>query len=202
MAKKKDKVRMSFNDFNRQCFDFFETRKWWTPMSNLRVWESLPGDEAEGKTIWYCLWDLRPEVTMMLFYDYGCDSDDPQFVVYVDWKRGAYDDVYFREGKFSFVAEFDNLEEALERMRFEPAMHLANPTKKCRLDYILNPEDDPDTCPTLGAGFLKSYSLLEAIDALNDYARHPNGFDRGHVATVVWMPYTGIDTVLYEKLLK
>lgn len=81
---------MSFNDFKRKCFDFFEMYKWWSFMSNLRVWETLPGDETEGKTIWYCLWDIRPSVTMMLFYDYGDDSDDLQFVVYVDWKAGAY----------------------------------------------------------------------------------------------------------------
>lgn len=172
-------------------------------MSNLRVWETLPGDETEGKTLWYCLWDIRPGVTMMLFYDYGEDSDDLQFVVYVDWCAGAYEnEVYFREGKLSFVAEYDNLAQALECMRFEPTKYLANPTKQCKLDYILHKDEDPDTAPCLGAGFLKSYSLLEAIDALNDYARHPNAHDRGHVATIVWMPYTGIDTVLYEKLLK
>lgn len=200
MANKK--VKMSFNDFNRQCFDFFDTYKWWSSMSNLRVWRSLPGDETEGKSIWYCLWDLRPHVTMMLFYDYGCESDDPQFVVYVDWRAGAYDDVYFREGRFSFVAEYDNLAQALECMRFEPTKYLANPTKTCVLDYILKHGEDPDTVPALGVGFLKTYSLLEAIEAIDSYASHPNDFDRGHVATIVWMPFTGIDTVLYEKLLK
>lgn len=200
MANKKKRVKMSFNDFKRKCFDFFEMYKWWSFMSNLRVWEKLPGDETEGKTIWYCLWDIRPGVTMMLFYDYGDDSDDLQFVVYVDWKAGAYEnEVYFEEGKFSFVAEYDNLEQALECMRFEPTKYLANPTKKCTFDYILHQGEDPDTCPALEVGFLKSYSLLEAIDVLNDYATHPNEHDKGHIGTIVWMPYTGIDTVLFEK---
>lgn len=203
MASKKKKVRMSFNDFKRQCFDFFDTYKWWSFMSNLRVWESLPGDETEDKTLWYCLWDIRPGVTMMLFYDYGEDSDDLQFVVYVDWRAGAYEnDVYFREGKLSFVAEYDNLAQALECMRFEPTKYLANPTKQCKLDYILHKDEDPDSCPAIGIRGVNSYSLLEAIDALNDYATRPNAHDRGHVVTIVWMPYTGIDTVLYEKLLK
>ena len=200
MSNKKKRVKMSFNDFKRKCFDFFEMYKWWSFMSNLRVWEKLPGDETEGKTIWYCLWNIRPEVTMILFYDYGDDSDDLQFVVYVDWKAGAYEnDVYFENGKFSFVAEYDNIEQALECMRFEPTKYLANPTKKCKLDYILFQGEDPDTSPALGVGFLESYSLLEAIDVLNDYAMHPNEHDKGHIGTVVWMPYTGIDTVLFEK---
>ena len=200
MSNKKKRVKMSFNDFKRKCFDFFEMYKWWSFMSNLRVWEKLPGDETEGKTIWYCLWNIRPEVTMMLFYDYGDDSDDLQFVVYVDWKAGAYEnDVYFENGKFSFVAEYDNIEQALECMRFEPTKYLANPTKKCKLDYILFQGEDPDTSPALGVGFLESYSLLEAIDVLNDYAMHPNEHDKGHIGTIVWMPYTGIDTVLFEK---
>ena len=200
MSYKKKRVKMSFNDFKRKCFDFFEMYKWWSFMSNLRVWEKLPGDETEGKTIWYCLWNIRPEVTMMLFYDYGDDSDDLQFVVYVDWKAGAYEnDVYFENGKFSFVAEYDNIEQALECMRFEPTKYLANPTKKCKLDYILFQGEDPDTSPALGVGFLESYSLLEAIDVLNDYAMHPNEHDKGHIGTIVWMPYTGIDTVLFEK---
>ena len=200
MSYKKKRVKMSFNDFKRKCFDFFEMYKWWSFMSNLRVWEKLPGDETEGKTIWYCLWNIRPEVTMILFYDYGDDSDDLQFVVYVDWKAGAYEnDVYFENGKFSFVAEYDNIEQALECMRFEPTKYLANPTKKCKLDYILFQGEDPDTSPALGVGFLESYSLLEAIDVLNDYAMHPNEHDKGHIGTVVWMPYTGIDTVLFEK---
>ena len=200
MSYKKKRVKMSFNDFKRKCFDFFEMYKWWSFMSNLRVWEKLPGDETEGKTIWYCLWNIRPEVTMILFYDYGDDSDDLQFVVYVDWKAGAYEnDVYFENGKFSFVAEYDNIEQALECMRFEPTKYLANPTKKCKLDYILFQGEDPDTCPALGVGFLESYSLLEAIDVLNDYAMHPNEHDKGHIGTIVWMPYTGIDTVLFEK---
>ena len=200
MANKKKRVKMSFNDFKRKCFDFFEMYKWWSFMSNLRVWEKLPGDETEGKTIWYCLWNIRPEVTMILFYDYGDDSDDLQFVVYVDWKAGAYEnDVYFENGKFSFVAEYDNIEQALECMRFEPTKYLANPTKKCKLDYILFQGEDPDTSPALGVGFLESYSLLEAIDVLNDYAMHPNEHDKGHIGTIVWMPYTGIDTVLFEK---
>ena len=200
MSYKKKRVKMSFNDFKRKCFDFFEMYKWWSFMSNLRVWEKLPGDETEGKTIWYCLWNIRPKVTMMLFYDYGDDSDDLQFVVYVDWKAGAYEnDVYFENGKFSFVAEYDNIEQALECMRFEPTKYLANPTKKCKLDYILFQGEDPDTSPALGVGFLESYSLLEAIDVLNDYAMHPNEHDKGHIGTIVWMPYTGIDTVLFEK---
>lgn len=200
MSYKKKRVKMSFNDFKRKCFDFFEMYKWWSFMSNLRVWEKLPGDETEGKTIWYCLWNIRPEVTMILFYDYGDDSDDLQFVVYVDWKAGAYEnDVYFENGKFSFVAEYDNIEQALECMRFEPTKYLANPTKKCKLDYILFQGEDPDTSPALGVGFLESYSLLEAIDVLNDYAMHPNEHDKGHIGTIVWMPYTGIDTVLFEK---
>ena len=200
MSNKKKRVKMSFNDFKRKCFDFFEMYKWWSFMSNLRVWEKLPGDETEGKTIWYCLWNIRPEVTLMLFYDYGDDSDDLQFVVYVDWKAGAYEnDVYFENGKFSFVAEYDNIEQALECMRFEPTKYLANPTKKCKLDYILFQGEDPDTSPALGVGFLESYSLLEAIDVLNDYAMHPNEHDKGHIGTIVWMPYTGIDTVLFEK---
>ena len=200
MSYKKKRVKMSFNDFKRKCFDFFEMYKWWSFMSNLRVWEKLPGDETEGKTIWYCLWNIRPEVTMILFYDYGDDSDDLQFVVYVDWKAGAYgNDVYFENGKFSFVAEYDNIEQALECMRFEPTKYLANPTKKCKLDYILFQGEDPDTSPALGVGFLESYSLLEAIDVLNDYAMHPNEHDKGHIGTIVWMPYTGIDTVLFEK---
>ena len=200
MSNKKKRVKMSFNDFKRKCFDFFEMYKWWSFMSNLRVWEKLPGDETEGKTIWYCLWNIRPEVTMMLFYDYGDDSDDLQFVVYVDWKAGAYEnDAYFDNGKFSFVAEYDNIEQALECMRFEPTKYLANPTKKCKLDYILFQGEDPDTSPALGVGFLESYSLLEAIDVLNDYAMHPNEHDKGHIGTIVWMPYTGIDTVLFEK---
>ena len=200
MSYKKKRVKMSFNDFKRKCFDFFEMYKWWSFMSNLRVWEKLPGDETEGKTIWYCLWNIRPEVTMILFYDYGDDSDDLQFVVYVDWKAGAYEnDVYFENGKFSFVAEYDNIEQALECMRFEPTKYLENPTKKCKLDYILFQGEDPDTSPALGVGFLESYSLLEAIDVLNDYAMHPNEHDKGHIGTIVWMPYTGIDTVLFEK---
>lgn len=200
MSYKKKRVKMSFNDFKRKCFDFFEMYKWWSFMSNLRVWEKLPGDETEGKTIWYCLWNIRPEVTMILFYDYGDDSDDLQFVVYVDWKAGAYEnDVYFENGKFSFVAEYDNIEQALECMRFEPTKYLANPTKECKLDYILFQGEDPDTCPALRGGFLESYSLLEAIDVLNDYAMHPNEHDKGHIGTIVWMPYTGIDTVLFEK---
>ena len=200
MSNKKKRVKMSFNDFKRKCFDFFEMYKWWSFMSNLRVWEKLPGDETEGKTIWYCLWNIRPEVTMMLFYDYGDDSDDLQFVVYVDWKAGAYEnDVYFENGKFSFVAEYDNIEQALDCMRFEPTKYLANPTKECKLDYILFQGEDPDTSPALGVGFLESYSLLEAIDVLNDYAMHPNEHDKGHIGTIVWMPYTGIDTVLFEK---
>ena len=200
MSYKKKRVKMSFNDFKRKCFDFFEMYKWWSFMSNLRVWEKLPGDETEGKTIWYCLWNIRPEVTMILFYDYGDDSDDLQFVVYVDWKAGAYEnDVYFENGKFSFVAEYDNIEQALECMRFEPTKYLANPTKECKLDYILFQGEDPDTSPALGVGFLESYSLLEAIDVLNDYAMHPNEHDKGHIGTIVWMPYTGIDTVLFEK---
>ena len=200
MSYKKKRVKMSFNDFKRKCFDFFEMYKWWSFMSNLRVWEKLPGDETEGKTIWYCLWNIRPEVTMILFYDYGDDSDDLQFVVYVDWKAGAYEnDVYFENGKFSFVAEYDNIEQALECMRFEPTKYLANPKKKCKLDYILFQGEDPDTSPALGVGFLESYSLLEAIDVLNDYAMHPNEHDKGHIGTIVWMPYTGIDTVLFEK---
>lgn len=200
MSYKKKRVKMSFNDFKRKCFDFFEMYKWWSFMSNLRVGEKLPGDETEGKTIWYCLWNIRPEVTMILFYDYGDDSDDLQFVVYVDWKAGAYEnDVYFENGKFSFVAEYDNIEQALECMRFEPTKYLANPTKKCKLDYILFQGEDPDTSPALGVGFLESYSLLEAIDVLNDYAMHPNEHDKGHIGTIVWMPYTGIDTVLFEK---
>ena len=200
MSYKKKRVKMSFNDFKRKCFDFFEMYKWWSFMSNLRVWEKLPGDETEGKTIWYCLWNIRPEVTMILFYDYGDDSDDLQFVVYVDWKAGAYEnDVYFENGKFSFVAEYDNIEQALDCMRFEPTKYLANPTKKCKLDYILFQGEDPDTSPALGVGFLESYSLLEAIDVLNDYAMHPNEHDKGHIGTIVWMPYTGIDTVLFEK---
>ena len=200
MSYKKKRVKMSFNDFKRKCFDFFEMYKLWSFMSNLRVWEKLPGDETEGKTIWYCLWNIRPAVTMILFYDYGDDSDDLQFVVYVDWKAGAYEnDVYFENGKFSFVAEYDNIEQALECMRFEPTKYLANPTKKCKLDYILFQGEDPDTSPALGVGFLESYSLLEAIDVLNDYAMHPNEHDKGHIGTIVWMPYTGIDTVLFEK---
>ena len=200
MSYKKKRVKMSFNDFKRKCFDFFEMYKWWSFMSNLRVWEKLPGDETEGKTIWYCLWNIRPKVTMMLFYDYGDDSDDLQFVVYVDWKAGAYEnDVYFENGKFSFVAEYDNIEQALACMRFEPTKYLANPTKKCKLDYILFQGEDPDTSPALGVGFLESYSLLEAIDVLNDYAMHPNEHDKGHIGTIVWMLYTGIDTVLFEK---
>ena len=203
MASKKKRVKMSFNDFKRKCFDFFEMYKWWSFMSNLRVWETLPGDETEGKTLWYCLWEIRPGVTMMLFYDYGNDSDDLQFVVYVDWKAGAYEnDSYFREGKFSFVAEYDNLEQALECMRFEPTKYLANPTKKCKIDKVLFDTENPDNAPGVGVGFLKGYSLLEAIDVLNDYAAHPNNDDEGHIGTIVWMPYTGIDTVLFEKKMQ
>ena len=201
MANKK-KTKMSFNGFKRKCFDFFEMYKWRSFMSNLRVWESLPGDEAEDKTLWYCLWELRPGVTMILFYDYGEDSDDCPFVVYVDWKAGCHDDAYFRNGKFCMVDEFDDIEMALDKMRFEPTKYLASPYKDCVIDKELLDGENPDTVPGVGVGFMTGYSLLEAIDVLNDYAANPKPQDENHTGLVVWMSQTVMRSVLYEKRMK
>ena len=87
-------------------------------------------------------------------------------------------------------------------MRFEPTKYLANPTKECKIDKVLFETENPDNAPGVGVGFLKGYSLLEAIDVLNEYATRPNNDDEGHIGIIVWMPYTGIDTVLFEKKMQ
>ena len=76
-------------------------------------------------------------------------------------QQGIDPSLYFENGKFSFVAEYDNIEQALECMRFEPTKYLANPTKECKLDNILFQGEDPDTCPALGVGFWRVIRYLK-----------------------------------------
>lgn len=191
---------MNFYEFERKCSDFFEQRKWWSFLRNLRIWEKLPGDETKDKTIWYCLWELNYKTTMFLFYDY--DTTDKPFVVYVDWKKDRHDDPFFNQGKFCFVEEFDTLETALECMCKEPVKYIANPELTCSLDYIPFAWEGDDDRPAIGTSMFESYSLLEAIDKLNEYSKQPNDHDKGHIATIVHMPVRINKAVLYEKLLK
>lgn len=198
MAKKNK--RMTFHEFENTCSQFFETRKWWFFMKNMRVWEELPGDETEGKTIWYCLWELSDKTTMFLFYDY--DTDDAPFVVYVDWRRGRFDDVYFERGKFCIVGEYQDIDNALEAMCQEPTRYIANPDNVCNFDTVPTPGDDSEDRPCFGIGMFDNYSLLEAMEALDKYCKNPKEYDRGRTAEIVFQPTLVCRTTLYEKRVK
>ena len=188
--------KMTFEAFSRKCLDFFETRRWYFMMSNPQILQKLPGNEM-NITVWYFILEIRPKAHFILMYDW--DTDDLPFSVYIDWKSGAFSHCFFDDGKLVYISDFADIDEALDNMCQEPTMYLANPTTKCIIEHVMEKGEDPDNTAGLEVGFMKSYSLLEAIEALEEYCKKHRELDDGHLAGVVHMPTLVSRTTMYEK---
>lgn len=118
---------MTFPEFESKCNQWYGLHRTRFCLSDLRVWNQVPGDTMTDRDVWYCIVNLRRNVNMILTYDHSGELDEP-FAVYVDWATGSLNLKQLPIQKFrgytTMVGEYLSFNSATDAMLEEPTPFL------------------------------------------------------------------------------
>lgn len=166
------KRTMTFPEFERRCYDWFEENKSSHHLSDLRIWNTVPGNSLD-RDLWYCIVNIRHGVNMIMLYDHSGELDAP-FEVFCDRARKALNTPNSQDTGFTTsYGEYYAIEQALNEMLEEPTPYRISIIRDSyAVGRVLTKEEKVEN---LGRFVdLESLSFLECLEKLENWRKHPN----------------------------